>query len=234
MATGPLPSSGLGWNLHKTKDAIFAHLNEYGITMNLAKQLLSLDESDGITKENGLNLITLMNTEITETNVLTSPWDLVASIVQSEMGATVEAMESPGARLSLIPKWVEHILRGKEAASGFTKSSVPEDVAPLGEGGSSMDDVSHLPPLPDPPRVIPGAPSSKVDVPAPSDPEVENLLSSLAAAEAKIANSRAALAASAAALDIESGKAIAAEATYHSHHVKKQRRKRGKEPSCQT
>ena len=71
MATGPLPSSG--WNLHKTKDAIFAHLNEYGITMNLAKQLLSLDESDGITKENGLNLITLMNTEITETNVLTSP-----------------------------------------------------------------------------------------------------------------------------------------------------------------
>ena len=123
---------------------------------------------------------------------------------------------------------MEHILRGKEAASGFTKGSVPEDVAPLGEGGSSMEDVSHPPPLPDPPRVIPGAPSSKVDVPAPSDPEVENLLSSLAAAEAKIANSRAALAASAAALDIESSKAIAAEATYHAHHVKKQEEKERK------
>ena len=69
MATGPLPSSGSGWNKHKSKDEIFTHLNDHGISISVAKQLLELDESEWITKVNGLSLITAMNSDIAETNV---------------------------------------------------------------------------------------------------------------------------------------------------------------------
>ena len=123
---------------------------------------------------------------------------------------------------------MEHILRAGEAASGFTKGLVPEDDASLREGGSSTEEVSHPPPLPDPPKGKLGAPSTKVDVSAPRDLDLENLISSLAAAEAKILNSRAILAASATTLDVESDKANEAEAVYRAEHVKKQEEKEKK------
>ena len=57
---------------------------------------------------------------------------------------------------------------------------------------------------------------------------MENLISSLAAAEEKILNSRATLAVNAATLDVESNKAELAEAAYRADHVKKQEEKEKK------
>ena len=127
MATGPLPLSGPGWNLHKTKDMIFAHLNDHGVPMNVAKQLLSLEQSEVITKEHGLTLIAAMNASMDEVNVLASPWDLLMPVAQAECGVILDVMEAPGARLALIPIWVEQVLRAGEAASGLTKELIQDD-----------------------------------------------------------------------------------------------------------
>ena len=109
MATGPLQLSGPGWNLHKTKDVIFALLNDHGVTVNMAKQLLSLGLSEVITKEHVLALITAMNADIDEVNVLASSWDLLVPVAQAECGVILDVMEDPGARLALIPIWVQRV-----------------------------------------------------------------------------------------------------------------------------
>ncbi len=221
MATGPMPLSGAGWNLHKSKEEIFAHLNEHGISMDVAKQLSFLTQSGAITKEHGLALIAAMNTEIEETNVLTSSWDLLTSVAQAEWGTRSDGMEAPGDRLALIPIWVKGVLRAQKAASGFDKE-VSQD-----EETVDID----VPPKEESPPHLPDPPKSTLDVSlakgvasaagSAQDREIENLISSLKAAEEKIINSRATLAANAAALDVEANKAEQADAVYRADQAKK-------------
>ena len=151
MATGPISLSGPGWNKHKSKDEIFAHLNDRGISMNVAKQLVSLAQSEVITKEHGLTLIAATNADMDESNVLASFWDLLVPVAQAECGVKLDVMEAPGARLALIPIWVQRVLRAQEAASGFNK-----DLPQVDEMVGTDDPPKEATPpqLPDPPKLI--------------------------------------------------------------------------------
>lgn len=210
--------------MHKSKEAIMGHLQEFGVSLDGAKSLMSLLEPDMFTKEMGLTLIAAINCSMADVNLLSSPWDELAVVVQAECGLTLDAEEVPGARLGLIPKWVHRVMRATEEAKE-AKRAEPDKTSSLGADGSSSE--SQAPPLPDPPKSVP----TELEVPAPKsshDRELEELIASLDAQEEKVRVSRALLLMNNATRDDEAKKADLAEAIYRENHAKKLAEKESK------
>ena len=114
---GPFPASGM-CSAKRSKEEIFSHLADHGITSMVAKHLLDFEESKILAKNDGLVLIEAMNLVITDVNVLTSTWDKVVMFYKLEFNVDFETPEPPDLRITLIPRWIELALRSTRAASG--------------------------------------------------------------------------------------------------------------------
>ena len=215
FSMGPFQPSGK-WTNKKSKEEIFSHLGEYGITQMVAKSLLNFDESKVLAKVDGLRLIHAMNVVINDTNVLTSTWDKVMMFYKSEFKVDFETPEPPDLRFTLIPKWIELALGSSRASGGFDDAlNASEDPATTidlttGDGGEkSRPSSPAAPPLPAPPA------KSAFDI------GIEALTARIAAAEAKAAAVRSNLAANVAASKEETEKAERAESEFREHRLKK-------------